>query len=58
MSYLVLTATFSAFLIFGGPSGWVVRKIGYKKSLILALSASHSWNTFCKGSKANFIIQY
>ena len=37
MSYLVLTATFSAFLIFGGPSGWVVKKIGYKKSLILAL---------------------
>ena len=38
MSYLVLTATFSAFLIFGGPSGLVIKKIGYKKSLILALS--------------------
>ena len=38
MSYLVLTATFSAFLIFGGPSGIVVKKIGYKKSLILSLS--------------------
>ena len=38
MSYLVLTATFSAFLIFGGPSGMVVKKIGYKKSLILSLS--------------------
>jgi len=37
MSYLVLTATFSTFLIFGGPSGWVVKKIGYKKSLIMAL---------------------
>ena len=37
MSYMVLTATFSAFLIFGGPSGWVIKKIGYKKSLILAL---------------------
>lgn len=37
MSYLVLTSTFSAFLIFGGPSGWVIKKIGYKKSLILAL---------------------
>ena len=37
MSYLVLTATFSAFLIFGGPSGWVITKIGYKKSLILSL---------------------
>jgi len=37
MSYLVLTATFSAFLIFGGPSGWVIKKIGYKKSLISSL---------------------
>jgi fucose permease len=37
MSYLVLTATFSAFLIFGGPSGWVIKKIGYKKSLIFSL---------------------
>ena len=37
MSYLVLTATFSAFLIFGGPSGWVIKRIGYKKSLTLAL---------------------
>ena len=37
MSYMVLTATFSAFLIFGGPSGWVIKKIGYKKSLIFAL---------------------
>jgi len=37
MSYLVLTSTFSAFLIFGRPSGWVVKKIGYKKSLILSL---------------------
>jgi len=37
MSYLVLTATFSAFLIFGGPSGLVIKKIGYKKSLIFAL---------------------
>ena len=37
MSYLVITATFSAFLLFGGPSGKVIMKIGYKKSLILAL---------------------
>ena len=37
MSYLVVTATFSAFLIFGSPSGWVVKKIGYRKSLIFAL---------------------
>ena len=38
MSYMVLTATFSAFLIFGGPSGWVIKKIGYKQSLILSLA--------------------
>ena len=37
MSYLVLTATFSAFLIFGRPAGWLIKKIGYKKSLVLAL---------------------
>ena len=37
MSYLVITATFSAFLLFGGISGWVIKKIGYKKSLILSL---------------------
>jgi fucose permease len=37
MSYLVLTATFSAFLIFGGPAGMVVKRIGYRKSLIAAL---------------------
>lgn len=37
MSYLVLTATFSAFLIFGRPAGWAIGKIGYKKSLVLAL---------------------
>ena len=37
MSYLILAATFSTFMIFGGPAGWVIQKIGYKKSLILAL---------------------
>jgi fucose permease len=37
MSYMVLTATFSTFLIFGIPAGRTVRKIGYKKSLIIAL---------------------
>lgn len=37
MSYLVLTATFSTFLIFGGPAGWTIKRIGYKKSLITAL---------------------
>lgn len=28
MSYLVLTATFSTFLIFGRPAGWTIGKIG------------------------------
>jgi Fucose permease len=37
MSYLVLTATFSAFLLFGAPSGWVIKKIGYRKSMVIAL---------------------
>jgi len=31
MSYLLLTATFSAFLIFGRPSGVVIQRIGYKR---------------------------
>ncbi len=37
MSYLVLTATFSAFLIFGRPSGIVIQRIGYKRSMVIAL---------------------
>lgn len=37
MSYLVLTATFSAFLVFGRPSGVLIKKIGYKKSMVIAL---------------------
>jgi MFS transporter, FHS family, L-fucose permease len=36
MSYLVTTATFSAFVIFGIPSGKVLESIGYKKSIFLA----------------------
>jgi len=35
-SYLVLTATFSAFLIFGYPAGMIIQKIGYKKSMVLS----------------------
>ncbi len=35
-SYLVLTATFSAFLIFGYPASWVIGKIGYKKTMALS----------------------
>lgn len=37
MSYLVLASTFSAFLVFGLPAGWVIKRIGYKKSLLVAL---------------------
>lgn len=35
-SYLVLAATFSAFLIFGYPASLVIRKIGYKKTMALS----------------------
>ncbi len=35
-SYLVLTATFSAFLIFGYPASLVIGKIGYKKTMALS----------------------
>lgn len=35
-SYLVLTATFSAFLIFGYPAGLIIQKIGYKKAMVLS----------------------
>lgn len=35
-SYLVTAAIFSAFVIFGRPSAWVITKIGYKKSMFFA----------------------
>ena len=35
-SYLVLAATFSAFLIFGYPASLIIEKIGYKKTMILS----------------------
>lgn len=35
-SYLVTAAIFSAFVIFGRPSGWVISKLGYKKSMVIA----------------------
>ena len=35
-SYLVLAATFSTFIIFGYPSGLVIKAIGYKKTMILS----------------------
>lgn len=36
-SYLVTAAIFSAFVAFGTPAGWVIGKVGYKKSIIYAL---------------------
>jgi MFS transporter, FHS family, L-fucose permease len=35
-SYLVTAAIFSAFVIFGSPAGWIIQKIGYKKSMVIA----------------------
>lgn len=35
-SYMVLAATFSAFLIFGYPAALVIEKIGYKKTMALS----------------------
>ena len=35
-SYLVIAATFSAFLIFGYPASLVIAKIGYKKTMALS----------------------
>lgn len=35
-SYLVLGATFSAFLIFGYPASFVIAKIGYKRTMALS----------------------
>jgi FHS family L-fucose permease-like MFS transporter len=38
-SYLVLAATFSAFVIFGYPSGLIIKKIGYKRSMVVFFAA-------------------
>ena len=35
-SYLVLTATFGAFLVFGYPASLVISKIGYKRTMALS----------------------
>lgn len=37
MSYFILFATFSAFFIFAIPSGVIIKKMGYRKSIVLAL---------------------
>ena len=36
MSYLVMTATFLAFVVFGVPSGAIIKKFGYKRGMIMA----------------------
>lgn len=35
-SYLVTAAIFSAFVVFGAPAGWIIRKVGYKMSMLIA----------------------
>ncbi|MGM0573949.1 MAG: MFS transporter, partial [Bacteroidota bacterium] len=35
-AYLVTAAIFSAFVIFGRPAGWLITKIGYRKSMMTA----------------------
>jgi MFS transporter, FHS family, L-fucose permease len=37
-SYLVTAAIFSAFVIFGRPSAWVISRIGYRKSMVMAFA--------------------
>ena len=36
MSYLVMTATFASFVVFGIPSGIIIKKVGYKGGMIIA----------------------
>jgi len=52
-SYLVTAAIFSAFLIFGRPTGWVIKKIGYRKAMMIAffIMALGMW-LFVPSSKA------
>jgi hypothetical protein len=33
--YLVTAAIFSVFVAYGTPAGWVIGKVGYKKSIPL-----------------------
>ena len=35
-SYLVTAAIFSAFIVFGAPAGWIIKKVGYKMSMLIA----------------------
>jgi len=36
MSYLVMTATFLSFVVFGVPSGAIIKRVGYKGGMIIA----------------------
>lgn len=36
MSYLIMTATFSAYVIFGVPSGSIIKRVGYKGGITTA----------------------
>ncbi|WP_047449952.1 MFS transporter [Alistipes sp. ZOR0009] len=35
-SYLVTAAIFSAFVVFGAPAGWVIKKFGYRMGMLFA----------------------
>ncbi len=35
-SYLVTTAIFSAFVVFGAPAGSIIKKVGYKMGMVIA----------------------
>lgn len=37
-AYLVTAAVFSAFVIFGRPAGWVVTKLGYRRSMFIGFA--------------------
>lgn len=55
-SYLVLSATFSAFIVFGYPSGLIINKIGYRKGIVLSfvLFALGLYLFIPSGKMANF----
>jgi glucose/galactose transporter len=36
MSYLITTATFSAYVVFGVPSGTIIKRVGYKGGIAIA----------------------
>ncbi len=46
-SYLVTAAIFSAFLVFGAPAGWIIKKVGYKMSMLIAFFYGSWYDPFC-----------